>query len=289
MNYGDKSLVIGLVFFVMVTKEVGCKYKRDHEGMLVYVGDDRDQTFNTPYFDQEMITNYTVQVGHSVSLSCIVRQIGSKTVSWVRKFDSAILSVDDMLVTFDSRINIDKTSYLSDWSLNIRLAEPSDSGMYECQISTEPKKSKLVSLLVTVPTLTIDGSPSILTSVGSNITLKCTVKTGDPPDNLSWFHQHLDGAKYELKQVKNRVIQTGKGSWTLVRVTAESAGNYSCSTHASNTAVVTLDVVDRGGIPEAMLEEELKSYTSSSSIKKIACLLKIYLLLFSFLVFHLLS
>ena len=46
------------VFF----QEVGGKYKRDHEGMLVYVGDDRDQTFNTPYFDQEMITNYTVQV-----------------------------------------------------------------------------------------------------------------------------------------------------------------------------------------------------------------------------------
>ena len=46
------------VFF----KEVGCKYKRDHEGMLVYVGEDGEQAFNTPYFDKEMITNYTVQV-----------------------------------------------------------------------------------------------------------------------------------------------------------------------------------------------------------------------------------
>ena len=41
-------------------------------------------------------------------------------VSWVRKFDSAILSVDDMLVTFDDRISIDKVSYLSQWSLNIK-------------------------------------------------------------------------------------------------------------------------------------------------------------------------
>ena len=33
------------------------------------------------------------------------------------------------------------------------------------------------------------------------------------------------------------------GSWMLVRVCPDSAGNYSCSTHTSNTAIVTINVV----------------------------------------------
>jgi len=49
----------------------------------------------------------------------ILKRIISK-VSWVRKSDSAILSVDDMLVTFDNRIGIEKTSYLAQWGLTIK-------------------------------------------------------------------------------------------------------------------------------------------------------------------------
>ena len=69
------------------------------------------------------------------------------------------------------------------------------------------------------------------------------------------------------------------GSWMLVRVGPDSAGNYSCSTHTSNTAIVTINVVDGQfeenfkfcvlkitisgeRIPESMLEEDLKSYSS---------------------------
>jgi len=195
-------------------------------------------------------------------MSCIVRQIGSKTVSWVRKFDSAILSVDDMLVTFDDRISLEKISYLSQWSLNIRSAMPSDSGQYECQVSAEPKLSKIVNLSVKVPKLAIDGSPSILASAGSNITLKCTVKGVSHASNISWFYQNVDGSKSKLKEDKQKIVQTGPGSWVLVRVGPDSAGNYSCSTHTSNTAIVTINVVDGERIPEAMLEEELKGYTS---------------------------
>ena len=41
-------------------------------------------------------------------------------VSWVRKHDGAILSVDDMMVHNDRRLEIEKTSYLSQWTLKIR-------------------------------------------------------------------------------------------------------------------------------------------------------------------------
>ena len=41
-------------------------------------------------------------------------------VSWIKKQDGAILSVDDMLVKYDERIEIEKKSYLSQWNLKIK-------------------------------------------------------------------------------------------------------------------------------------------------------------------------
>ena len=57
----------------------------------------------------------------------------------------------------------------SDWILHIHQAHPSDSGIYECQINTEPKKSKeyhlhivgKYSLVVFSPTLWTLGTFSI--------------------------------------------------------------------------------------------------------------------------------
>ena len=43
-----------------------------------------------------------------------------------------------------------------------------------------------IRIFVKVPTLAIDGSPSILASAGSNITLKCTVKGANKTPNISW-------------------------------------------------------------------------------------------------------
>ena len=75
------------------------------------------------------------------------------------------------------------------------------------------------------------------------------------------FYQNIDGSRKKLKEEKGKIVQTGpgtlnpfyfslkifstvSGSWLLVRVDADSGGNYSCSTHTSNTAVVTIDIVD---------------------------------------------
>ena len=91
-----------------------------------------------------------------------------------------------------------------------RSAELSDAGQYECQISTEKKLSHVVSLTVTgrkystlwkiivvksfglniyyfsVPVLSIDGSPSILASAGSNITLRCSVLGDTHKTPIHW-------------------------------------------------------------------------------------------------------
>lgn len=234
----------------------------EEEDMVIYVGEGMNGIYNQPYFDNSMKTNFTVQVGHSLEMPCIVRQIGSKTVSWIRKHDGAILSVDDMLVKYDERIEIEKKSYLSQWNLKIKGTVPGDEGQYECQVSTEKKLSQVVNLQVTVPSLTIEGSPSILASAGSNISLRCSVRGETHKTPISWFFEEHDGTITLLEEKKNSVVRIGPGSMLLVKVGPHSAGNYSCSSHKSNSATVSINVVDGELTPEAMLEEDMKLLSS---------------------------
>lgn len=261
-----KSGIGFLASFLLVFNAggVGGGSDGDREGMLIYVGEGDGLTgmYGRPYFDNTMKTNYTVQAGHKVEMACVVRQIGSKIVSWIRKQDGAILSVDDMMVHNDRRLKIEKTSYLSQWTLKISSAELTDAGEYECQISTEKKISQIVSLTVTVPSLSIEGSPSILASAGSNITLRCIVKGDTHKTPISWRFQQHDGTIIVLKEKKNSIIRTSPDSMLLLRVGHESAGNYSCSSHQSNAAVVSINVVDGERTPEAMLEDEMKLISS---------------------------
>ena len=74
------------------------------------------------------------------------------------------------------------------------------------------------------------------------------------------FYENVDSPRKRLKEEKGKLVQTGPGklndfcfwetlliaagSWLLLRVGANSGGNYSCSTHTSITAVVTINIVD---------------------------------------------
>ena len=80
-----------------------------------------------------------------------------------------------------------------------------------------------------------------------------------------------------------QILSFVAGTLFLVRVDANSGGNYSCSTHTSNTAVVTINIVDGQflwgdskstnyfssytgeRVPEAMVEEKLNIHNSSTS------------------------
>ena len=47
--------------------DFGGNQRWDTDGMVIYVGEGGGGMFNTPYFDQEMVTNYTVQVKMNVN------------------------------------------------------------------------------------------------------------------------------------------------------------------------------------------------------------------------------
>ena len=71
-------------------------------------------------------------------------------VSWIRKNDLHILTMGTIVYTNDHRVRSvhPNTTDSIDWNLDIQNADVHDSGVYECQVNTEPKKSKAYVLQV---------------------------------------------------------------------------------------------------------------------------------------------
>ena len=69
-------------------------------------------------------------------------------VSWIRKSDAYILSVDSAVFISDKRFKVLRPQPGTEWNLHIKSVAKSDEGLYECQISTEPKMSYYTHLNV---------------------------------------------------------------------------------------------------------------------------------------------
>ena len=71
-----------------------------------------------------------------------------KQVSWVRHRDVHILTVGRYTYTKDGRFSVYHQRHTGEWTLQLRSAQPKDSGLYECQIGTQPTRSFFVHLQV---------------------------------------------------------------------------------------------------------------------------------------------
>ncbi|RLU23974.1 hypothetical protein DMN91_004182 [Ooceraea biroi] len=72
-------------------------------------------------------------------------------VSWMRKRDMHILSAGISMYTSDLRFQVIHPDKSENWTLQIKSPQERDSGVYECQVSTEPKMSLNYSLNVIEP------------------------------------------------------------------------------------------------------------------------------------------
>ena len=69
-------------------------------------------------------------------------------VSWIRLSDVSLLAVGGYTYTSDLRLESDHDPGSADWFLVIRNVSESDAGDYECQVSTTPHMSSIISLQV---------------------------------------------------------------------------------------------------------------------------------------------
>jgi hypothetical protein len=72
-----------------------------------------------PYFDYDSFHNETVMVGHTAYLKCKVKNIGNKTVSWVRHRDINLLTVGLNSYTSDNRFLSIHEHDAEEWTLKV--------------------------------------------------------------------------------------------------------------------------------------------------------------------------
>ncbi|XP_077290334.1 defective proboscis extension response 4 [Arctopsyche grandis] len=186
-------------------------------------------------------------------MHCRVRNLADRAVSWIRKRDLHILTVGGLAYSSDGRFSSLHADGSDEWALRVASAQPRDSGIYECQVSSEPKISQAFRLNVVVSRAEIMGSPELFVRSGSDINLTCVVKhTPDPPSFIYWYH---DGAVVNYAARGGVSVETERKTRTsrllVARAGPTDSGNYTCSPSTSDSASVVVHVLS-GERPAAM-------------------------------------
>lgn len=208
-----------------------------------------------PSFANTTVTNVTVIRGKTAYLRCHVLNIGTKTVSWVRHDDIHVLTVGRLTFTNDDRFEAMNKPGSDVWSLRIKFPQLRDSGKYECQVSTRPTRSRVITLNVVEPQAVIPPGPELYVDLGSPLNITCQISDSpEPPQHLFWYHRDkmvsFDGSRQGVS------ITTDKGPVTtsillIQDVTANDSGVYICAPEGMKEASVRVTVLN-GELPQAM-------------------------------------
>ncbi|KAG9435451.1 hemicentin-1 isoform X1 [Apis mellifera carnica] len=207
------------------------------------------------YFYKDSPQKVTAVVGQTVVLLCRVKNLGNRTVSWIRKRDLHILTSMSVTYTSDARFKIVGNPDHDDWNLRIDYVQPRDDGIYECQVNAEPKIYRAITLKVLDVQAKITGPEEVYVKKGSTISLTCIVDVQDiSPSNVTWYHA---GAMIDFDGPRGGVsLETEKGKngttskLLITRAQHDDSGNYTCvsSKVAANVMVHVLN----GEHPAAM-------------------------------------
>ncbi|XP_045513347.1 limbic system-associated membrane protein-like [Pieris brassicae] len=206
-----------------------------------------------PHFDNATKRENTAAVGQPAYLHCRVKNLGDRSVSWIRKRDLHILTVGVHTYSSDARFAALHTDGSDEWTLRVAHAQPRDSGAYECQVSTEPKISLSFWLTVVVSKAEILSGPELFVRAGSDINLTCIARHApDPPSFIYWYrgtnvvnYAQRGGISVETEQ------RTRTSRLLIARALPRDSGNYTCAPSSSDSASVVVHVVS-GERPAAM-------------------------------------
>ncbi|CAG9859870.1 unnamed protein product [Phyllotreta striolata] len=208
-----------------------------------------------PYFETSVSRNVTALVGKTTYLGCRIRNLGNRTVSWIRHRDLHLLTVGRFTYTSDQRFVSIHNPMTEDWTLQIRYPQRRDSGIYECQVGTTPPMGHTMILSVVEPITTLLGGPEMYINKGSTMNLTCIVKhSPEPPPAIYWTHNSQE-INYDSPRGGVSVI-TEKGdntvSYLLVQRARDSdSGKYTCNPSNANPKTLVVHVLN-GEHPAAM-------------------------------------
>ncbi|ODM97418.1 Contactin-3 [Orchesella cincta] len=200
-------------------------------------------------FENNTFMSTTVPIGDTAFLKCTVKNLGNRTISWIRRRDMHIITVDRIVYTNDERFNILHADGSEDWTLQIKFVQKRDNGTYFCDVSSGKGISSFgVHVFVVVPEAFILGNGEYHIQQGSTINLVCIVeKSPKPPEYIFWYHNER---MINYGSTRDLSIQTETGSKTQSRLIIENAqvsdsGNYTCET-ANAEPASTLVYISQG-------------------------------------------
>ncbi|GAB0094268.1 Immunoglobulin-like domain [Sergentomyia squamirostris] len=215
----------------------------------------------------EVPQNVYTTVGQTAILPCMVHNLqGDRSVSWIRLNDLHVLIINTIKFTSDPRISRQEPSpQKGAFNLVIRDVKRSDEGVYECQVSTEPKLKIRINLTVTEMSdsememadspfyvTQIHGAREEVIKVNSVVTLQCSAQhraNGTEAGGVMWLKDGRPIEKHENPRGGVSVYTEWKphavvSRLTLIASTLEDTGSYSCSIPGSGTDTVLLLIDD---------------------------------------------
>ncbi|XP_050321421.1 uncharacterized protein LOC126753767 isoform X27 [Bactrocera neohumeralis] len=156
---------------------------KHHEELLEDIRDDASTNLlpdkDLPKFG-EPLQNVTVPVGREAVLQCVVDNLQTYKIVWLRVDTQTILTIQNHVITKNNRMSIIHAEKRA-WILRIRDVKEADKSWYMCQINTDPMKSQVGYLDVVV--IAYNGSYLTITKVqrlnmGAYL---CIASNGIPP------------------------------------------------------------------------------------------------------------
>ncbi|XP_019866682.1 zwei Ig domain protein zig-8 isoform X2 [Aethina tumida] len=246
-----ENIRLAVLFFIL---SIGAVQSYLDEGMF------NNSIGSYPYFEFNVPRNVTTAVGQTAFLHCRVEQLGDKAVSWIRKRDLHILTAGILTYTSDQRFQVIRPDKSDNWTLQIKFPQLRDSGVYECQVNTEPKMSLPFRLNV-IAKARILGPSDLHVKAGSSVSLTCVINQG-PHDlgTVFWYKgddmlqptlPHINNADTSLLTIQNQWTDGLTSRLHISSVHLSDSGNYSCVPTIAATASVNVHVIN-GEHPAAM-------------------------------------
>ncbi|XP_076259793.1 lachesin-like [Rhynchophorus ferrugineus] len=220
-------------------------------------------------FITENCTVVVAQIGGTATLPCVVRKFSNGVVSWIRKQDYHLLTVGVATYNADDRYMVEHVRHLQNWGLLIKHVQPSDAGLYECQVSTHPPTSIVVELKVTKAQAEIQGAPDLYIRSGSMLRLVCTLKhSTEPPAFVFWYHEQR-----MINYDPGVTVKEGRSSSILHLQDAEKIhnGNYTCSPSNAVPASINVHVLNATAEEKPAAMQHANSTKSSCSTFLLNC------------------
>ncbi|KAG5889764.1 hypothetical protein JTB14_003858 [Gonioctena quinquepunctata] len=190
-------------------------------------------------------------------------------VSWVRKQDYHLLTVGLGTYNADDRFMVEHVRHLQNWGLLIKKVQPSDAGLYECQMSTHPPTSIVVELRVTKALAEIQGAPDLHLRAGSLLRLVCTLRDStEPPEYVFWFHENR-----MINYDPGVSVTEGRSSSILHVQEADIGhnGNYTCSPSNAVPASINVHVLNATAEEKPAAMQHANSSCSPTKFHIVSC------------------